>query len=285
MRCPSNRGRSHAVNSTLNSDALRPLTTQIELPTLESLLLRIRANGLEIATATGFVVASDRGPLLVTNRHVVTGRDQHTNAPLATSAAIPDELQVIHNGEAKDAGGSDTIVPAREPLFSQTGAQLWIEHPRHGSRADVVALPLTKTVGVRLYPVTVRASSSPISCRPADNISIVGFPFGKSGPGQMAIWATGFIASEPSLDYEGVPVFLVDSRTRQGQSGAPVFAYRTGLALLENGAIVKAAENAGIYRFLGVYSGRIHSESDIGRVWKASVIEDLVSAFVAAPPV
>lgn len=32
-------------------------------------------------------------------------------------------------------------------------------------------------------------------------------------------------------------------------------------------------------RFLGIYSGRINSESDIGIVWKASAIADLLRMF------
>jgi len=33
-----------------------------------------------------------------------------------------------------------------------------------------------------------------------------------------------------------------------------------------------------IYKFLGIYSGRINAESDLGLVWKTSVILDLLDA-------
>lgn len=33
-----------------------------------------------------------------------------------------------------------------------------------------------------------------------------------------------------------------------------------------------------VSRFIGIYSGRINSQSDLGMVWKASAIEQLVSS-------
>jgi hypothetical protein len=33
-------------------------------------------------------------------------------------------------------------------------------------------------------------------------------------------------------------------------------------------------------RFLGIYSGRLNAQSDLGFVWKASVVQELVAAFV-----
>jgi hypothetical protein len=33
-----------------------------------------------------------------------------------------------------------------------------------------------------------------------------------------------------------------------------------------------------VWRFIGVYSGRINPESDLGIVWKASALADLIAA-------
>ena len=38
----------------------------------------------------------------------------------------------------------------------------------------------------------------------------------------LAIWTRGTIASEYQLDHDGLLLFLIHSRTRQGQSGSPV---------------------------------------------------------------
>jgi hypothetical protein len=56
--------------------------------------------------------------------------------------------------------------------------------------------------------------------------------------GLFALWATGFIASEPDVDINGQPVMYVDCRSRPGQSGSPVLAYRWGgTAHMRDGSI------------------------------------------------
>jgi Trypsin-like peptidase domain len=252
---------------------------RIERPSFESLLLRPLFEGKDLASATGFVVESKRGPVLITNRHVVSGRHQETDAPLANNGAVPNQLLIAHNGAQQDEKGVDTIRWKRELLYANPDRPLWIEHPRLGRRVDVVALPLTDLVGVKLFPIRLGHGPDPISCRPTEMVSVVGFPFGRTGGASSAIWAAGFIASEMEPDFDGLPAFLVDCRSRPGQSGSPVFAYRTGLAVLESGEIVKASPEAALYRFLGVYSGRIHPDSDIGLVWKTTIVEDLIATY------
>jgi hypothetical protein len=94
----------------------------------------------------------------------------------------------------------------------------------------------------------------------------------------LGIWATGFVASEPDVNvYGGMPTMLIDCRTRQGQSGSPVLAYREGGAVaMMNGSTAMFAGSA--QRFLGIYSGRINEESDLGIVWKASAIAELIAS-------
>jgi len=38
------------------------------------------------------------------------------------------------------------------------------------------------------------------------------------------------------------------------------------------------------WEFLGVYSGRVNPESDLGRVWHVSAIEEILAAAEAAMP-
>ena len=102
-------------------------------------------------------------------------------------------------------------------------------------------------------------------------LSVVGFPFGERNGGSFAVWATGFVATEPDIDHGGKPVFLIDCRSRHGQSGSPV--------ILHHGYHAKAANSIGFQvssELLGIYSGRINEQSDIGIVWKSSVIVELL---------
>lgn len=72
-------------------------------------------------------------------------------------------------------------------------------------------------------------------------------------------------------------MFYIDCRGREGQSGSPVVAHRSGgWVTLKNGD--RKSFNAEVWAFLGIYSGRINMQSDIGRVWKREAIGELVSA-------
>jgi hypothetical protein len=107
----------------------------------------------------------------------------------------------------------------------------------------------------------------------------VGFPFSHTGWGFTGIWTTGTIATELEVDWEDRPTFLVDARTRTGQSGSPVIFYsRGGNVVLADGRVALASGIIEI--FLGVYSGRLNSDSDLGTVWKPRVIAEIVSGGV-----
>ena len=244
----------------------------IQRPSLQSIYLQMQFNGQQIASGTGFVAESEIGPVLITNLHNVTGRNPVTGQPLSPSGAIPNEIHILHNC-ATQLG---QWVPRVEPLL-QDGEPRWIEHPHLGPHADFVALPLSKLDDVELYPYSLGEGDPQIMVSPADTVSVVGFPFGIRSGGSLAVWVTGFVATEPQVDHDGLPVFLIDCRARQGQSGSAVIAHRSGgMVTLEDGS---SAVFAGpVTRFLGIYSGRINVESDLGIVWKAQSIRELVAS-------
>ncbi|HCG8759872.1 trypsin-like peptidase domain-containing protein [Vibrio parahaemolyticus] len=247
--------------------------TTIAQPSVQSLIIEMRFNGQTLSTGTAFVVNGRTGPLLITNRHNVTGRHQETDQPLSKTGGIPNEIVVVHN--SKRALGE--WVGIVEPILDADDNPLWIEHPVLGKKADFVALPLTNLQGVELYAYDLNNTGPDIHIGPADSVSVVGFPFGIQAGGSLAVWATGFMASEPEVNFKDLPTFLIDCRSRQGQSGSAVIAYRSG------GSVAMKDGNTAIFagpvtKFLGVYSGRINSESDLGIVWKASAIKELVDS-------
>lgn len=236
-----------------------------------SLFIQMRCNGQPLASGTAFVATMNGAPALVTNRHNVTGRDQQTGQPLSPTGGIPNELVVAHN----KAGQLGQWVQVVEPLYNGATPR-WIEHKALGQNADFVALPLTQLGQVQLYPYDPANPGQLIRIAPSEVVSVIGFPFGIGVGGALAIWATGFVASELAADYDGKPAFLIDCRSRQGQSGSAVVAYRgNGSALLESGENVFFS--GPVYRFLGIYSGRVNKESDLGIVWKASAIAELLN--------
>lgn len=251
-----------------------PPQINIAEPSVRSLLIELRVNGQALSTGTGFIAIAPRGPVLITNRHNVTGRHQETGQPLAANAGIPDSVAIMHNRQ----GNLGQWVFRVEPLYDPAGQAFWMEHPTLGPAADFVALPLTQLVDVELRSYTLGVGDPQIVVAPSEIVSVVGFPFGLTAGGCLAIWATGFVATDPDVDYGNLPLFLIDCRSRQGQSGSAVIAHRTGGAVnTQQGLMVGVGVQT---RFLGIYSGRVNAQSDLGYVWKANAIRDLVATVV-----
>lgn len=257
---------------------------KVQRQSLQSLMITMRFGEVELSTGTGFVVKTWAGPALITNRHNVTGRDQVTGEPLSKHGGLPTHILIHHLVPFDQQRFIPQWVNRLEPLYDDgtlDGKPLWREHPRLGDKADFVALLLTQTEGIATDPYDLNEGSE-IALKCPESVSVVGFPFGISVGGRVAVWATGSIASEPDIDYNGLPLLLIDCRTRQGQSGSPVIAYRSGMVELKNGNQVLVT--APVIRFVGVYSGRVNKESDIGMVWKASAIQELIRSFEPATP-
>jgi hypothetical protein len=249
-----------------------PLT--IALPSARSLFLKMKFGDTLLAKGTGFVVRSPSGPLLITNRHNVSGRSCETGQPISPTGGIPGRLEIMHHRR----GALGQWVQRTEPVVAD-GRPLWFEHPR-GAQVDVVALRLTQLCDVDLfpYPLTNRVE---VRVAPADIVSVIGFPFGLGSGGFFAIWATGFVASEPEVDHNGLPLMLIDCRARQGQSGSAVVAYRRDTMVNQPNRSVSWFEGEVIH-LLGIYSGRVNKDSDLGYVWKLRAIRDLI-ACIAIP--
>lgn len=244
----------------------------VQLPSVKSLFLEMRYGQQLLSTGTGFVVNGASSAFLITNRHNLTGRRNDTGEPLSRTGGVPDNVLIYHHV----VGRTGVWQGKEERLYSADNVPLWKEHPYYGTRADVVALPLTNMVGVDLY--TYELTDEPrIAIAPGDIVSVVGFPFGMATGGRLPIWATGFIASEPYVNLNGsdLPIFYVDCRSRPGQSGSAVIAHRSGgMVAMENGSA--ALFEGPVTRLLGIYSGRVNAESDIGIVWRTSALRGLV---------
>ena len=247
--------------------------TQISKPSAQSLFLQLQFTGNNLASGTGFIADTPCGPALITNRHNVTGRNNITNKPLSSNGLTPDSIVVVHNRK----GNLGQWIDKNELLFDEEGKPKWIEHPIFGATVDFVALPLTKLTDIDLFPHTLGVNDPQILVAPSDTVSVVGFPFGLSGGGSYAIWATGFMATEPDINHNNLPTFLIDCRARPGQSGSAVIAHRNaGMIAMENGG--SNSFGGPITKFLGIYSGRINAQSDLGIVWKGSAIKELTDS-------
>ncbi len=237
-----------------------------------SLWVELAISGHHLSTATGFIVEETEKPYLITNWHVVAGRNPDTDQLLSTTGAIPDTIWILHHS----AGRLGSWTWREEPLYYAEGNPRWIEHPQ-GRMIDVVALPLEAVDDqVAIYPLDLSLAETDIVPQPAMPVSIIGYPFGLATGGAWPIWKTGHIASDPDVDYDGRPAFLIDATTRGGMSGSPVVLRLSGGYKTRTGRRVLAG--AGLQTlFLGVYSGRIHGKAEIGRVWRPKVVTEILS--------
>lgn len=251
--------------------------TNLEIPTMKSLFIEMYFGDTLLSSGTAFLVARDREShcCLFTNRHNVTGRNQDTGACLSSNAAIPDNILIYFHKEADEPG---SWIKLKLPLYRADDTPYWFEHPTLGGAVDAVALNLSWGSDIAKYPYYLQSGLDRhgLLVSPSETVSVIGFPFGLSAAGKFPIWATGFLAQDLSLLNPSKPVFLIDCRTRQGQSGSAVVAYRTtNSRRIEGGKILSTMSAETRWEFLGIYSGRINSESDLGRVWHVSAIEEI----------
>ncbi|HEY4099869.1 MAG TPA: trypsin-like peptidase domain-containing protein [Gemmatimonadales bacterium] len=232
-----------------------------------SLLVRPMFGDTRLSQATGFIVAIGPQHYLATNSHVVTGRHADTGKVLAKSAAVPDHLQVVFHSKA----GIGSWVVREVPLFDETGNHLWVEHPK-GRKVDVVMVPIPLDPVATYYPMDLALARADVLVGVAMPVSIIGFPLGLTAHDAWPIWKTGHIASEPEIDVDNVPCFLVDATTREGMSGSPVILRFWGGFPKRDGSRVLGGS---VTSFLGIYSGRLLADSEVGRVWRPEVLTQI----------
>lgn len=182
----------------------------VQLPSLMSLRLDMTANGTSLGMGTGFAFSWDDRPWLITNRHNLTGRRQDTGEPIHRSAATPDTVFVHHNTIPESRASTWTFEwePCAEPVVDAEGAPLWLEHPVHGSEVDVVALPIRNVPSdAMIVTYTTHDFSKPLGVGVSQDLSIIGFPYGLESGGIVGVWMRGTVATEPSLDWEGLRGF------------------------------------------------------------------------------
>jgi hypothetical protein len=237
---------------------------------LKPLYLEILSGNAIIGIGTGFAVKQNNSYYIVTNWHVVTGRNPNDNQPLSeTGIADPTKIRAWFHEKKLGSWISCEI-----NLIDGSGNKLWIEHP-DGKDVDVVCVPFLIAPNIEIYDIDLSLSEFDLMVYPSEAVSIIGFPEGLTSSGKLPIWKTGHIASDIDIDWNKKPIFLIDATTKSGMSGSPVIAKRVSIYQTS-----KTNQVGNAVRFLGVYSGREISASnniEIGLVWKPRVISEILS--------
>ncbi|MDZ5447920.1 serine protease [Micromonospora sp. 4G57] len=246
-------------------------------PTQASLYIEpVSPGGEPLSGATGFVVTrADGTDFLLTARHVLTGRHDETKQIMHSSGATPEKVRIYHYGALMTVPEVIT-----QDLYDDDGDQVFIEDPSmvDVETADVVALPLSRP----RYGAIVRSYELPPTAEPPSvtaPVWIVGYPAGSRRDGhELAVWSRGSVATDPVSTWHG-DRFLVDSRTRPGQSGAPVISFVSAHSSFSPDGQVRH-DFADSWTLLGLYSGRLYNgnkeSSDLGSVWTVSAIRRIL---------
>lgn len=240
-------------------------------------------NETQLSTATGFRVNKNGKNFLITNWHVVSGRHLITHECLSKTAAVPNKL--VLNYRVQTQNGNYKWKEKIINLYDDNENHLWIEHPEFGSNVDVVAIKLENYCD---FEESFDIDSN-YELFVTEQVFILGFPYGftVNTPSEpYAIWTGGTIASDPELELtineKKLPVFLIDSKTREGQSGSPVIYYsENGINRCEDEELGRGI-SLSIRPFkkeIGIYSGRINKDSDLGYVWKWEIIRDILNKY------
>jgi hypothetical protein len=228
---------------------------------------------------------------LVTAYHVLTGSSPSEQKPpqgdsitfqFHRSAEVPGDIKNVHL-----------------PLFTKDEKPRWITSSSC-PEADVAVIPLLNSLynGCDIKALSPEWAEGDVKIRPATTVTLVGYPNGfYDQTNALPVWQTGSVASEPEIDFEGKPLFLIDVSAVPDMSGAPVFAISYGTYQRKNGSI-----KGEVQKFLGLYahargkpmekekyleleerhdkkSGLVEYEAlTIGHVWKASLIKQTLDS-------
>lgn len=253
------------------------MTAQIDRFSLVTAPLSLFFNETHLSDATGFIWQERGQNYLITNWHVVTGRNAQNGQPINDHGGRPNIIRALFNARVHQFSKQEHIIRIRD----SDDNPLWLAHPSHGRSVDVVAIPLPYADAdpvFDLHPIN-KYIAGQMTVRIATEVFVLGYPFGSEPPG-YPVWKRGSMASEPDLARIGTGYYLVDTASRPGMSGSPVIRRIWNQRV--DGDIVVPAPTPLRTEFVGVYSGRRltknENDAQLGIVWPRHCIEEITAA-------
>lgn len=258
---------------------------KIDPISLKPVLFLIFSSGdAPISSGTGFIVNSGSRKLLFSARHCFTGYNHFTGSDISSRGRPERILMLMHVSNNMNVG-----VWREQKLYDELLNPKWFEHPAFGNIIDVAAIFIELGENDVVDPVVLESNRVEVwsggvmvenymgmNQSITDQIHVIGYPFSLNSAVGYPIWTSGYFASEPDYDLQ-FGVVLIDCRARAGQSGAPVYQRKIGAYESCNGEFLKISGRRA-YSFVGLYSGRINKNSDIGIVWKSDLIKDIAES-------
>jgi len=249
--------------------------------------LELLCSGMQIGTATGFFLKHDGAWVLVTNWHVLSGRDPANGQPRHKNGAVPEVCRYYIGSKTEEGIRWE---PTEEPLGDALlGTATWLQHPQLGQAADVAALPLARADLPLARDLLAPDGHDPdMFIDLGAEVFIPGFPLGFAANGLMPLWKRASVASSLEFGHSINRFFFVDTATREGMSGSPCLAISNWCHYAMDQATnkVRIVERPLSWRLLGVYSGRRNAsdsfEAQIGVVWRENLIFETLAGASSA---
>ncbi|HDZ9157088.1 TPA: trypsin-like peptidase domain-containing protein [Vibrio cholerae] len=251
--------------------------TMISPLSISSVFIEMMYNEEPLGKGTAFYYREGEKLYLISNWHNFSGRNPDTGKAIHSAAAIPNRVKVYSHKIVGD--GVEQQIDVHK-LENDEGEALWFEHGNLGRKVDVGALPVEldyKVIDIN-EAITEIDPYSNYQTKIGEKLFVLGFPFGISVSNNLPIWKSASVASEPEIDCDSLPLFYVDTATREGMSGSPVVMYKdraVSIITKDRGKINSHTQ------LVGVYSGRIIAkdlmEVQLGKVWKAKCIHDVIN--------
>ncbi len=226
-------------------------------------------NSHPLSTATGFFILIEGRRYLISNWHVFSGRNFFTRKPLNKLCWLPDTIGFSVFDRTGPGFRHMTV-----PLYEDGKSRWW----QCGiDKIDIAGIEVPYSPG-EVEGVTVDYTARPNwEATPGSDIFITGFPSKITPPYGQAIWKRGSIASHPLSHYDERPIFLIDSATRSGMSGSPVYIVDSLLPFKGHDGTIHRSR---LMYFFGVYSGRYpgsDEEFDLGIVWNLKAFDKTIT--------
>lgn len=267
---------------------------------------------------SAFLLRANGRDSIVTAWHNLTGRDFITKQPITNKRDQPEclpewaDVNLPLISEVREDGHYLMQSMSFRLNLYVHGTPIWRVDATHGSRYDIAVIPIDELASSgciadgtdrkqveeiasklngegecakvsfadhRLRLLCAQRPEFTNQLTVSQDVFVVGFPMAFAVEQGFAVWKRGSIAYEPNLSIGNRPCLLIDTATRRGLSGSPVFGSfaNPSFPLSPRGGLLTRMGTE--FGFIGLYTARIGSgleQAQLGVVWKLEALESVV---------
>ncbi|MDR0975990.1 MAG: serine protease [Christensenellaceae bacterium] len=225
-------------------------------------------NDIRLGPATSFAYAFEGKKFLITNLHVVSGKNTNTGKCLDKTASIPNKLIIHYYNQKGDK--KNYIINYNELNLSDE----WL----FTDKIDIAIKEMPAdfdAVAINTLEFELEENET-LQLDIKDTLIVLGYPNGLPN-NFLPIFKTASIASEPVVFGKKLDTFYIDAATRKGMSGSPVLYSSNILKTNKNNAFLPCVVNS----LVGIYSGRDglwenEADAQLGIVWSTDLVIKLL---------